>query len=109
MKLLVVVVQDEDANGLIDGLMQERFRATRLSATGGFLRETSAVILLAVPEERIEAALAVIERNCKTRLKRIRPTSPLIDDNSVFEPSPIEIQVGGAHVIQLDIERVVRL
>ena len=37
MKLLISVVNSDDAHPLIDALMAEGYRATMISTTGGFL------------------------------------------------------------------------
>ncbi|MFH1880562.1 MAG: cyclic-di-AMP receptor, partial [Bacillota bacterium] len=37
MKLIVAIVQDEDSQRLINELMTEGFRVTKLATTGGFL------------------------------------------------------------------------
>ena len=41
MKLIVAIVQDEDASHLISELMSEGFSVTKLATTGGFLRADS--------------------------------------------------------------------
>ena len=38
MKLIIAIVQDEDSGILIDELMDEDFRVTKLASTGGFLK-----------------------------------------------------------------------
>lgn len=38
MKLIIAIVQDEDASRLINQLMNEGFGVTKLATTGGFLR-----------------------------------------------------------------------
>jgi uncharacterized protein YaaQ len=37
-KLIISVVQNEDADNVVDALLENEFRATRLASTGGFLR-----------------------------------------------------------------------
>ena len=39
MKLVIAVVQDDDAGELIERLVQNRFSTTKLASTGGFLKE----------------------------------------------------------------------
>lgn len=36
MKLLIAIVQDEDAHMLMDDLSENGFRMTKLASTGGF-------------------------------------------------------------------------
>ena len=38
MKLIVAIVQDEDAGRLVSALMDKGFGVTKLATTGGFLR-----------------------------------------------------------------------
>ena len=38
MKLMIAIVQDQDAAGLIEDLTDNKFRVTKLASTGGFLK-----------------------------------------------------------------------
>ncbi len=38
MKLIIAIVQDEDASRLVSNLMNEGYSVTKLATTGGFLR-----------------------------------------------------------------------
>ena len=38
MKLIIAIVQDEDAGRLMTSLMNEGFSVTKLATTGGFLK-----------------------------------------------------------------------
>ena len=67
MKLIVAIVQDEDASNLISSLMNERFSVTKLASTGGFLRSGNTTLLLGVDDEKLDAALAVVKKVCISR------------------------------------------
>jgi len=56
MKLIAAIVQDRDADRLLDALMETGFRATKIQTTGGFLRGSSNLILIGVEPEKVEAA-----------------------------------------------------
>ena len=58
MKLIIAIVQDEDASRLIAELMNEGFSATKLATTGGFLRSGNTTLLVGVSEERFSKALS---------------------------------------------------
>ena len=51
MKLLITVVQDEDAQKLISNLMNEGFGVTKLATTGGFLKAGNITLLIGVDEK----------------------------------------------------------
>ena len=109
MKLLIVIVQDEDASRLIDRLMDDGFSITKLATTGGFLRAGNTTLLTGVEDSRVEEALADIEKVCKTR-KQIVPANPsLMGVPGAYTALPIEVTVGGATVFVLPVERFVKL
>ena len=45
MKLLLAIVQDKDSNRLSNEFIKADVRATKLSTTGGFLREEIPLLL----------------------------------------------------------------
>lgn len=73
MKLIIAIVQDEDASRLISQLMNDGFGVTKLATTGGFLRAGNTTLLVGVDDDRFQAAMDVIEKVCKSR-KQIAPS-----------------------------------
>ena len=51
MKLIIAIVQDEDAARLVSNLMNEGYSVTKLATTGGFLMAGNVTILVGVDEE----------------------------------------------------------
>jgi uncharacterized protein YaaQ len=109
MKLVLAVVQAEDAGGLLTRLTERGFRATRIKTAGGFLRETNATIFLGVEDHQVEMALQVIRENCITRRQHINPVPPVMEPGELFLPYPIEVDVGGATIFVLDVARFERV
>ena len=108
MQLILAIVQDEDAGPVIEALTKEGFRATRINTVGGFLRKGNSTVLVGVEQERMHRALLIIRDNCETRTEYFVPTAP----GEVGEPyplDPIQVQVGGATIFVLDVERFERL
>ena len=62
MKLIIAIVQDEDAARLISELMSDGFGVTKLATTGGFLRAGNTTLLVVVDDDRFDAAMVVIEK-----------------------------------------------
>jgi uncharacterized protein YaaQ len=60
VKLVVAIVQDGDAGGVIDALVQAEFRSTRINTSGGFLKRGNATILVGVEDERVPDVLRLI-------------------------------------------------
>jgi len=104
VKLIIAVVQDEDAQKLISTLMNEGFGVTKLATTGGFLRAGNTTLLIGTEKERVELALSLIEKVCKSRKQIATSPSPVSGTAGVYMPYPIEVTVGGATVFVLDVE-----
>lgn len=105
MKLVIAVVQDKDSNRLSTALIQEGFRATKLASTGGFLRAGNTTFMIGIEDERVEDVLRVIRNNCKIRDQLVTPVSPMSGSTDSYMPFPVEVQVGGAAVWVLPVER----
>ncbi len=108
MKLVLAIVQAEDASELLGQLTQRGFRATRIKTAGGFLRETNATIFLGVDEPDVDIVLQVIRENCVTRRQQVNPVPPVMEPGEFFMPYPVEVEVGGATIFVLDVARFER-
>jgi uncharacterized protein YaaQ len=105
MKLVIAVVQDKDSNRLSNALVKEGFRATKLASTGGFLRAGNTTFMIGTEDERVQESLEVIKANCKIREQLVTPVSPMGGTTDSYIPFPVEVQVGGAAVFVLPVER----
>ena len=109
MKLIIAIVQDEDASRLISELMSDGFGVTKLATTGGFLRAGNTTLLVGVDDDRFDSAMSVIEKVCKSR-KQIA-TSPVTIGGAtgMYAPYPIEVTVGGATVFVLSVDQFLKM
>jgi uncharacterized protein YaaQ len=103
MKLIAAIVQDLDADDLLDALMETGFRATKIQTTGGFLRGSNNLILIGVKSDRVDEALGMIRSRCESRTQLVHP------DDAPYLASPIEVRIGGAIVFVWELERYERL
>ncbi len=109
MKLIIAIVQDEDASRLVSNLMNEGFGVTKLATTGGFLRAGNTTLLIGVDEEKFDNAMHVIEKVCKSRKQIATSPSPTGGATGVYVPYPIEVMVGGATVFVLNVEQFIKM
>ena len=109
MKLIIAIVQDEDASRLISQLMNDGFGVTKLATTGGFLRAGNTTLLVGVDDDRFQAAMDVIEKVCKSR-KQIAPSpASMVGMPGSYTPYPIEVVVGGATSFVLTVDQFIKL
>jgi len=106
MKLILIITQSSDADLLISNLVEKSFGATKLASTGGFLREGNATILVGVEDESVDDVMSIVKSTCKSRERLMSPTPPgMMESMGGFIPYPIKVQIGGATIFVLDIER----
>lgn len=60
MKLIITVVQNKDADEVVDALVSAEFRATRFASTGGFLRRGNTTIMIGVQDDQVDQVLNII-------------------------------------------------
>lgn len=96
MKLIIAVVQDQDAPALMERLVDGGFRATKLASTGGFLRQGNTTLLVGVEAERLPAALDCIREVCRRR-------------RQAMPGAPGEVEVGAATVFVVGVDRFERI
>ena len=109
MKLIIAIVQDEDASRLISNLMSEGFSVTKLATTGGFLRSGNTTLLLGIDDDKFDSAMKIIERVCKSCKQLATSPSPISGTTGVYVPYPVEVMVGGATVFVLNVEQFVKI
>ena len=109
MKLIIAIVQDEDASRLVSKLMTEGYGVTKLATTGGFLRAGNTTLLVGVDDEKFDGAMAVIEKVCKSRKQIATAPTSMTGVNGVYSPYPIEVMVGGATVFVLSVDQFIKL
>ena len=108
MKLIIAIVQDEDASRLINHLMDEGFSVTKLATTGGFLKAGNTTLLIGVEDSRLADCLGIIEKVCKSRTQ-IAPSPVTMGGSSgMYASYPIEVTVGGATVFVLTVDQFVK-
>ena len=89
MKLIIAIVQDEFSTKVIKALMNNKYRTTKLSSTGGFLRSGNTTLLIGVEDEEVDRVIEIVEKEC--------------EDTKVMKGKD-EVTVGGATLFILDMK-----
>jgi len=109
MKLIIVFVQKEDSQKLLHALRQENLSATAMESEGGFLQRKNVTILMALPEEKIELTKKIIKDSCQSHTERVDTSFAAGDIESVGLPNQVNVQVGGATILEMDIAEVTKI
>lgn len=109
MKLVLAIVQDDDALDLVDAITEEGFRVTKLATTGGFLKSGNTTLMIGVEKEKVQDVIAVVEEVCKKRKQMIATPAPVTGNIDMYMSYPIEVEVGGATVFVIDVDQFVKI
>jgi uncharacterized protein YaaQ len=107
MLLIVAIVQGEDAPLLANKLMDQGLRLTQINSGGGILGPGNVAFLLGIEDYQHDLVLATIQATCHTRLKYVNAATVL--EPYYFSTMPVEVEVGGAVVFGIPIERFVHI
>jgi uncharacterized protein YaaQ len=102
MKMVLAVVQAEDAPVVMEALVKAGHRVTRVATTGGWLRRENATLLLGVEDDKVSDVLQILKQTGRHRTTYM---SMPFDMMSPQEGQMIEVEVGGATAFVLNVER----
>ncbi len=77
MKLVIAVVQGEDAPGAMAKLTEAGIGSTRIATSGGFLHQGNVTLLIGVENKQVPKTLKIIQENCQERTRYLTPVAPL--------------------------------
>ena len=107
MKLILAIINYDDAGAVTQALTRRGFSSTKLATTGGFLMAGNTTIMVGVDEEKVQTVIDIIKEQCHSRQQIIPTTS---ETSYGYYPSmPVEVVVGGATIFVVDIERFERV
>jgi uncharacterized protein YaaQ len=109
VKLVVAIVHSDDAGPCTSALTDAGFEVTRLNTSGGFLQRGNATLLVGVGDEHVDEVIDILREKARDRSEYLNPIPPMAEPAEFFVPFPVEVQVGGAIVFVLDVERFERL
>lgn len=107
MKLILAIINHDDANTVTQALTKKGFSSTKLATTGGFLMAGNMTLLIGTEDERVEDCIKVISRCCKQRTEIVPGTASI--GVGLETAMPIEVTVGGATIFVTNVERFEKL
>ncbi len=106
MKLIIAIVHSDDAQAVIAEISRAGFSATKLSTTGGFMRAGNTTLLIGVEEAQVDEVIALIGKKAHSH-KQIVSSSAASE--SAVKSVPLEVNVGGATIFVVDVDKFVKL
>lgn len=91
MKFIIAIIQGEYINEVIEDLMDNRIRITKIASTGGFLKKGNTTLLIGTDDDGVDRIVEIIERNCKCKKQKIKS-----------EDGEIEVQGANLFIVPMD-------
>lgn len=107
MKLMIIIVNNDDAKAVSKALVKNKFYSTKLASTGNFLLSGNTTMLVGCQDEEVDKVIEVIKAEAHQRKKMITPIASM--SSGLLSPTPIEVTIGGATIFIMDVEKFVKL
>lgn len=108
MKLVIGIVNNDDANDLITEITKASFQATKLSTSGGFLKLGNVTVLVGVEDKKVDDVIEIF-RSCCSRRTQMVPTAPPYLGEGFVSAAPVEVTIGGATLFIIDVDKMIKL
>ena len=107
MKLILAIVSNDDANSVSSALNKESFQVTKLATTGGFFSLGNTTLITGVEDDQVDKVISIISKESKRRTEVVPSTAPY--DVNRLVSFPVEVQVGGATIFVLDVDKFIKV
>lgn len=105
MKLVLAIVRNVDSNHTLEELIRKGFYVTKLTSSGGFLREGNTTLMIGTDDDKVEEVINIVKDEVGPRQETL--TNPANPPN--FVSSPVMVSIGGATIFVLDVDRFERI
>jgi uncharacterized protein YaaQ len=62
MKLMFIIVRDIDGDNILQTLVDQGYRVTRVASTGGFLRHGNVTLMTGVEDEKVQNVIELLRK-----------------------------------------------
>ena len=108
MKLVIGIINSDDANDLLAEITKASFQATKLSTSGGFLKMGNVTVLVGVEDEQVDDVVGIF-RNCCSRRTQMIPSTPHYLGEGFVSTTPVQVTIGGATLFIIDVDKMIKL
>lgn len=110
--MVYAIVHSEDGDSVAEALMSNGYIVTKLATTGGFLRRGNTTLLIGVDEEKVQNVIDLVVKESGKR-EQIVYNLPYSQTSGVpmssFTAVPTTVDVGGATIFVMDVEKFVKV
>jgi uncharacterized protein YaaQ len=105
--LAILLVSGHQSSKLQDRLIEEGFALTEIDSFGGVLQEPTKCLLVGMNRDQMASLLEMVRQCCKP-FRRFLPVQVGLSEGLANLPM-VEVQLGGAIIYLLNVERFERI
>ncbi len=105
MKLITAIVHKRDEQRVCDALLQAGQQFTVSASTGGFLKDGNTTLLIGTGKDKVAEGLDRINNCGSTRDQFVAQPPQDVAGMGAPMMNPVKVNVGGAVVFVIDVER----
>lgn len=109
MKLMFAVVQAKDVDACADALSARGFVCTRFVTQGGFLDTSNCTLMLGVADDQVDEVLEILRQRARQRVEMLEGTVPALAAVTPLLTPSVDVEVGGATVFVVPLDRLEKL
>ena len=110
MKLVIAIIGNDDTEVTVEELNNAGFYVTKLASTGGFFKKGNTSLMIGTDEDKVDAVAEIIGKTAGRR-KEPQIAQPYVDPNVALmgaAATPLEVEVGGAVIFVIDVEKFMK-
>ena len=106
MKMIYAIVRNDNEDDVVTQLTQHHYSVTRLSTTGGFLRKGNTTLMIGADDEKVDEVISLIKQECGQH-EKLTVNMPYISGSTMvnYATMPMHVEVGGATIFVVNVER----
>ena len=108
MKLIFAVLHASDVEACADALSARGFVSTRFATQGGFLDTSNFTLMIGVGDDQVGEVLDILRRRAQHRTEMLAARTQGGDLSAILAP-PVDVEVGGATVFVVPLDRLEKL
>ena len=101
---MYIIVRQDNESDVVDALIKEGFRITKLATSGGFLRRGNTTLFSCLDDKDVDKAIEIVKSECGER-QQIEVDMPInLPSTTInYTTIPTTIEIGGATIIVTDV------
>ncbi len=108
MKLVIGIVNNDDAGELLHEITKASFQATKLATSGSFLKMGNTTVLVGVEDEKVDDVIEIFKSCCSRRTQMVTAPTPFLGEG-FMGAAPVDVTIGGATLFVVDVDKFMKI